>query len=64
MNYPYLGLKIKDKKNNVVFFTSENRGVVVLDETGEENMMFGLNGEFNEDKSDFLSPEIQISIAN
>lgn len=54
MNYPYLGFKVVEDKNNVVFFTGENEGVVVLDETMIDGMTFGTNGEFNEDEYDFL----------
>jgi hypothetical protein len=54
MNYPYLGFKVVNDKNNVVFFTSENQGVVVLDETNIEGMTFGTNSEFNEEEYDFL----------
>lgn len=54
MNYPYLGIKYVEDKGNVVLFTSENHGVVVLDETMEDGMTFGTNGEFNEDDYDFL----------
>jgi hypothetical protein len=54
MNYPYLGIKFVDDKKNVVFFTSENRGVVVLDETMQDGFTFGTNGEFSEDDYDFL----------
>ena len=55
MNYPYLGIRfIEEDKQNVVFFTSENTGVVVLDTTNDESMKFGTNGTFNEDDYDFL----------
>lgn len=54
MNYPYLGVKFMDDKKNVVLFTSENKGVVVLDETMEDGLRFGTNSDFNEDEYDFL----------
>lgn len=57
MNYPYLGIKFVDDKKNVVLFTGENKGVVVLDETMDESMLFGANASFNEDEYDFLPAE-------
>jgi hypothetical protein len=54
MKYPYLGFRLIEDKTNVVFFTSENEGVVVLDETGKDGYTFGTNGTFNEDDYDFL----------
>lgn len=70
MNYPYLGYKEVDRKKNIVLFTSENKGVVVLDETLEKGMTFGTNSDFNEDEYDFLSDkdqegnEIYVRLAN
>ena len=71
MNYPYLGIRfIEEDKQNIVFFTSENTGVVVLDTTGDESMKFGTNGPFNEDDYDFLpdkdenGQEICVRISN
>ena len=55
MQYPYLGIKIVEDKKNIVFFTEENKGVVVYDETGVDRLRFGFNGAFDEDEYDFLS---------
>ena len=69
-NYPYLGFKIVNEKLNVVFFTSEDTGVVLMDETGVEGLEFGTNGEFNEEEYSFLpdkdenGEEINIRIHN
>ena len=54
MKYPYLGFRLIEDRTNVVFFTSENEGVVVLDESGKDGYTFGTNGTFNEDDYDFL----------
>lgn len=54
MKYPYLGFRLIEDRTNVVFFTSENEGVVVLDESGKDGYTFGTNGIFDEDDYDFL----------
>jgi len=55
MNYPYLGIKTVEDRKNIVFFTGENKGVVVYDETHKGGMEFGRNAAFDEDEYDFLS---------
>lgn len=71
MKYPYLGYKLDEQdRMNVVFFTSEDEGVVVLDQTHEEGQTFGTNGTFNEDDYDFLpdkdsnGQEVCVRLAN
>ena len=57
MDYPYLAFQIIDEDLNVVFFTSENTGVVVLDETEKDGFRFGENHEFNEEDYTVLPHE-------
>jgi hypothetical protein len=71
MKYPYLGYKLDEQdRMNVVFFTSEDEGVVVLDQTHEEGQTFGTNSTFNEDDYDFLpdkdsnGQEVCVRLAN
>ena len=63
-NYPYLGRTYIDGKQYVVFFTEEDYGVVVHDETENEKIKLGLNGSFAEEKFEPLPPDVQISIHN
>lgn len=71
MEYPYLGFKnengtnIVGKESIIVFFTSENHGVVVhnSDNNSKENA-FGTYGEFNEDDFYFYPEENTVILQN
>lgn len=62
--YPYLGRNYVDGKQYVVFFTEEDTGVVVHDETESDSIKLGLNGSFAEEVFEPLPPDVQISIHN
>lgn len=68
MEYPYLGFKVFDEKDDtnsvVILFTSERHGVVVYNGTGMDEYRFGLNGEFDEDSFDFYPPQFIVRLNN
>lgn len=54
INYPYLGRKRIGDKQYVVMFLEEDYGLVVLNETKEENIIFGKLGDFDEEQFEIL----------
>ena len=71
MEYHYLGFKNADGSDTptqnslIVFFTSENKGVVVHNNNnGNPNEAFGKNGTFNEDDFDFYPEKNTVIIQN
>ena len=70
MEYPYLGYKNLDDSDEltqnsvVVFFTSENKGVVVHNINNGTDTPFGYNGKFNEDEFEFYPEKNVIRLQN
>lgn len=71
MEYPYLGFKNADGSSTlsndsvVVFFTSENQGVVVHNNSeAKSNDSFGKYGTFNEDDFYFYPEENTVILQN
>lgn len=64
-NYPYLGVKtFEDETQYVVLFTEQDYGVVVMNNTSNENIKFGLISSFDENEFDFLDKEQCVRINN
>ena len=64
-NYPYLGVKtFEDETQYVVLFTEQDYGVVVMNNTSNENIKFGLISSFDENEFDFLDKEQCVIINN
>jgi hypothetical protein len=66
MLYPYLGVKeMSDGGNVIVFFTEQNKGVVVMNESKvENNFIFGKYDSYNEDEFGFLKEGICVRLNN
>lgn len=64
MEYPYLGINYVDEKPYVVLFTEEETGVVVLNETTNENIKFGMIGNFDETKFELLPQDQCVRLSN
>lgn len=73
MEYPYLGFKNLDgssvitEKTLIVFFTSENKGVVVhnINDTDKNSdTAFGKYGSFNEDEFEFYPEQNTVILQN
>lgn len=65
MTYPYLGTKkIGEDDHVVVFFTEENKGVVVMNESNDTHYRFGLYNEFSEDEFDLLPEGVCVRLNN
>lgn len=70
MEYPYLGFKNADGSSTlsqnsvIVFFTSENKGVVVHNINNGDGMPFGKNGSFNEDEFEFYPEKNVVRLQN
>lgn len=65
MVYPYLGTKkIEDDKMIVIFFTENNKGVVVMSETQDEEYRFGRYGIFDENEFELLGEGICVRLNN
>lgn len=62
--YPFLGINHIDGKSYVVFFTEPDRGVIVLNETDNEELSFGTVGDFDETQFEFLPPDQCIRLQN
>lgn len=64
LEYPYLGRSYVNDKPYVVLFLEENKGVIVVNETGDDNYKFGKYGEFEENSFEFLPQEEVVRIGN
>lgn len=72
MEYPYLGFKnangsdkLSQETSVIVFFTSENQGVVVHNNNVDNpNELFGKYGTFNEDDFYFYPEENTVILQN
>lgn len=64
IKYPYLGRKRVGDKQYVVMFVEEDYGVVVLNDTEDEDVTFGELGEFNEELFELLPPEECVRLQN
>lgn len=62
--YPYLGVNTINDKSYVVLFTEPDHGVVLMDETGNENCKFGRIADFGEDAFTPLPPDQCVRISN
>lgn len=67
LTYPYLARETFDEEDDyfVVLFTSENKGVVVVDHTKvDHGVKFGEYGRFMEEQFDILPPDIVVRLGN
>jgi len=64
MKYPYLGIKSVDDKNVTVLFTERDKGVVVGNETDNDEYRFGKYGDFDEEEYDFLPQNMCVRLNN
>lgn len=65
MIYPYLGKKdLDEKKCIVVFFTEENKGVVISLPEDNNEYTFGKYDKYNEDEFDLLDEELCVRLHN
>lgn len=64
MNYPYLGTKVEDGRQLTVFFTEENKGVVVDDTDKGNANVFGLYADFEESEFELLPQNMCVRISN
>ena len=64
MNYPYLGRNYVNGKPYVVLFTEEETGVVVMNDTDSQDIVFGKIGSFDENSFELLPPDECVRIKN
>lgn len=64
MNYPYLGRNYVNGKPYVVLFTEEETGVVVMNDTDSQDIVFGKIGSFDENSFELLPPDECVRINN
>ena len=64
MDYPYLGRNYINGKPYVVLFTEEETGVVVMNETDSQEIVFGTIGTFDENSFELLPPDECVRINN
>lgn len=72
MKYPYLAKKVyttdskETKKENsyVVMFTEEEKGVVLVNDTDNENIYVGKIGTFDEETFEILPPNVCVRLNN
>lgn len=62
--HPFLGVKRINDKPYVVLFYEQDKGIVIVNETDSKEIYFGLEGEFDENSFEFLSPEIDVRLHN
>lgn len=62
--YPYLGRKFLNEKPFVVWFLEEGKGVVVVNETDNEDIKFGLLADFDEEEFELLPPDLAVRLNN
>lgn len=63
--YPYLGYIVENENNIIVFFISENKGVVLYND-GSQNLDYtvGRLGEFDEDEWEFYPEGSYVRLSN
>ena len=64
MDYPYLGRNYINGKPYVVLFTEEDTGVVVMNETDSQGIVFGAIGSFDENSFELLPPDECVRLSN
>jgi len=64
MQYPYLGRKYLDGKPFVVMFFEEERGIVVMNETGHDELNIGQVKDFDEDSFEYLPNDVDVRLNN
>lgn len=64
MEYPYLGRNYINGKPYVVLFIEEETGVVVMDATDSQDIIFGRLGSFDENAFELLPPDECVRINN
>lgn len=63
-SYPYLGRNYVDDKAYVVMFLEPDTGVVVMNETVNTRIRFGMYGGFAEEKFEPLPPSECVRLSN
>ena len=64
MLYPYLGRKYLDGKPFVVMFFEEERGIVVMNKTGRDELNIGQVKDFDEDSFEYLPNDVDVILNN
>ena len=64
MEYPYLGRNYVNGKPYVVLFLKEDNGIVLMNETGIDDIKFGTIGDFDEEAFELLPPDECVRINN
>lgn len=64
MDYPYLGRNYINGKPYVVLFIEEETGVVVMNATDSQEIVFGSLGNFDENSFELLPPDECVRINN
>lgn len=64
MDYPYLGRNYVNGKPYVVFFTEEETGLVVMNETDSKDIVFGKIGNFDENAFELLPKGECVRLSN
>ena len=62
--YPYLGRNFVNDKAYIVLFTEPDTGVVVLNDTENTRIKFGLYGSFAEERFEVLPPDVCVRLQN
>jgi hypothetical protein len=63
--YPYLGLKVINEKNIIIFFIEENKGVILYDDNlGDDEYKVGKLCEVDENEWDFYPEGAYIRLSN
>ena len=64
MLYPYLGRKYLDGKPFVVMFFEEERGIVVMNKNGSDELNIGQVKDFDEDSFEYLPNDVDVILNN
>lgn len=62
--YPYLGINHIDGKPYVVLFNEPDMGMVVVNETDDKGIIFGMYGSFAEEMFEVLPPDVDVILSN
>lgn len=62
--YPYLGVNQFEDKSYVVLFTEPEYGIIVMSESDNDKLKFGVIGNFDESKFDDLPKDQCVKLNN
>ena len=63
-SYPYLGRRVFDGKQIVIFFLRKNYGVVVTSDDTVQGLSFGTIGDFDETYYEYLDKDLCVRLSN